>query len=120
MRCAIAHPCSGSSDSTRRISRSSVPCTRSVGLLTVGSYQLLTGESIHQSADPCFLPAKARHYGMPVRLRRVLGVGLASALTISGLFAAGPATFARDVAPLLLEHCDPRRPPNGSAPFPLP
>ena len=33
MRCAIAQPCMGSRATTFRMSRSSVPCTRSVGLL---------------------------------------------------------------------------------------
>src|SRR5713226_2349925 len=44
MRCAMAQPCMGSRAMLFRMSRSKVPWTKSVGLLTGHSYQLLRGE----------------------------------------------------------------------------
>src|SRR5262249_20741086 len=51
--------------------------------------------------------------------RRWFALGFASVLTVSGLRAAGPVTFAKDVAPILFEHCAQCHHPNGSAPFSL-
>jgi tetratricopeptide (TPR) repeat protein len=55
---------------------------------------------------------------MPVRS---LAFGLALALTACGrdAAAAGPVTFARDVAPILFAHCASCHHPNGTAPFSL-
>jgi tetratricopeptide (TPR) repeat protein len=53
--------------------------------------------------------------------RRSLAFGLAFALTACGrdAAAAAPVTFARDVAPILFDHCVLCHHPNGSAPFSL-
>ncbi len=49
----------------------------------------------------------------------LLGFALASSSTFALEQAAGPVSFARDIAPILLEHCDSCHRPDGPAPFSL-
>src|SRR6202051_2832793 len=58
---------------------------------------------------------------MPIFFGRLLVVGLASAVLMCEIDAAParPVTFAKDVAPIIFDHCGICHHPNGSAPFGL-
>ena len=50
---------------------------------------------------------------------RVLGVSIAACLVTVPLYAAGPVTFSKDIAPILFSHCTPCHRPGEIGPFPL-